>query len=475
MTGKEEVMVTQIDDKVVVNLVLLQNDLRLLDNPALVHAAKDDFPILVIYVKESCMGKAAVEWLVKSLRAFAMDLIPSGIDVFFHEGTLDQMIECLSTQYRIHGIYWNCLDKDPRKIKVIEKHPIMLHEYAPNLLFSGDRDSEKKYSTYRGFLKVFGRQTCATPLGHPLFRRCHCLHQRTKLFHALEVPSVENALNRLDDFWEVGESAAQRKWKQFCTQNLYQYDIKRDFPYLDTTSHLSPHLRFGEISVRHIWHSLKDIPSSTGIEKWKKELVWREFAYALWQEYPDARDNPMNKKWIDFPWEFDQKRFEAWLQGKTGYAMIDAGMRQLRSTGWMHNRVRMLTASFLVKNLLIPWQFGEKWFFDTLTDADPAINALNWQWIAGCGVEAAPYFHIFNPVLQAKKFDPEGTYVKTWVTSLEQGTSDDNRDAYISTPIVDWMRSRQFALELSRNYRIKQQMMADNEKRFAVKDKTYTH
>jgi deoxyribodipyrimidine photo-lyase len=206
------------------------------------------------------------------------------------------------------------------------------------------------------------------------------------------------------------------------------YSVERDRPDRAGTSRLSPYLQFGEIGPRQVWHAVrnrfadskrsgkrKEAPSG---DPYLRQLVWREFAYHLLFHFPETPTNPLRAKFADFPWEDDPQALRAWQQGRTGYPYIDAGMRQLWQTGWMHNRVRMAVGSFLVKDLLIPWQRGAEWFWDTLVDADLANNTLGWQWVAGCGADAAPFFRIFNPVSQGEKFDPDGEYVRRWVPEL---------------------------------------------------------
>jgi deoxyribodipyrimidine photo-lyase len=204
------------------------------------------------------------------------------------------------------------------------------------------------------------------------------------------------------------------------TQNLATYAEHRNRPDVRGTSRLSPYLRFGEISIRQAWHEGLNAfeAGEAQAETFLKELVWREFSYSLLYHNPRLATDPFRPEFSRFPWNQRPDDLRAWQQGKTGYPIVDAGMRELWQTGWMHNRVRMVTASFLTKHLLIPWQQGESWFWDTLVDADHASNAASWQWVAGCGADAAPYFRIFNPILQGERFDPDGVYVKTYIPEL---------------------------------------------------------
>jgi deoxyribodipyrimidine photo-lyase len=216
--------------------------------------------------------------------------------------------------------------------------------------------------------------------------------------------------------WQVGEKAAAARLARFVSERLAAYPARRDMPGADGTSRLSPHLHFGEISPNAAWHAA----TGPGADKFRAELGWREFSWNLLVHNPDLAERPLRPEFARFPWREDEAAFTAWTRGQTGIPLVDAGMRELWQTGWMHNRVRMVTASFLVKNLLIDWRAGERWFRDCLVDADHANNAASWQWVAGCGADAAPYFRIFNPVLQGEKFDPRGVYVRRFVPELSR-------------------------------------------------------
>jgi deoxyribodipyrimidine photo-lyase len=221
--------------------------------------------------------------------------------------------------------------------------------------------------------------------------------------------------------WTPGEPAARERLADFL-DNIKGYSEDRDRPDKPATSRLSPYLRFGEISPSEIFHAARFAAdkggSSRDIEKFLSELGWREFSYHLLNHYPDLATKNLQQRFDNFPWRSDEASLKAWQRGRTGYPIVDAGMRELWHTGWMHNRVRMVVASFLIKHLLIDWRLGERWFWDTLVDADPANNTASWQWVAGSGADAAPYFRIFNPVLQGEKFDPDGTYVRQWVPEI---------------------------------------------------------
>jgi deoxyribodipyrimidine photo-lyase len=238
------------------------------------------------------------------------------------------------------------------------------------------------------------------------------------------LPTGPDWAGGLRDAWRCGEDDGLAMLQAFLTQRLRGYGVARDRPDQPATSRLSPYLRFGQLSVRQIWHAAHAAAQAEGavaladLDKFLGELGWREFCYGLLYALPDLSTCAVRRQFDAMPWRRDPAALAAWQRGATGYPLVDAGMRELWTTGWMHNRVRMVVASFLVKHLLLDWRDGEAWFWDTLVDADPANNAANWQWVAGCGADAAPYFRIFNPVLQGQKFDPDGAYVRRWVPEL---------------------------------------------------------
>lgn len=268
----------------------------------------------------------------------------------------------------------------------------------------------------------------------------------------------------LRETWTPGEAAAQQRLATFLDSGqAARYDAERNTLGTDATSRLSPHLRFGEIGPRTIWHAVRDRPHDPGAAAFLREVGWREFCHHLLHQAPDMADRPLQAAFEHFPWRDDPDGLAAWQAGRTGYPVVDAGLRQLWATGWMHNRARMIVASFLVKHLLIDWRAGERWFWDTLVDACPANNPASWQWVAGCGADAAPYFRIFNPVLQGRKFDPDGGYVRHWLPELAElptavlhqpwtAAASDLRTAGIKLgksypePVIDHATARQRAL-----------------------------
>lgn len=238
------------------------------------------------------------------------------------------------------------------------------------------------------------------------------------------LPTRPNWASGLEAHWQPGEDGAHRRLNGFIEDGLAYYADERDRPDRDVTSRLSPHLHFGEISPAQCWQAVRTAQAAAGgrldraAEKFLMEVLWREFSCHLLHHWPHLPEKPFKPEFENFPWDDNATGLSAWQKGQTGYPIVDAGMRELWTTGTMHNRVRMIAASFLIKDLLVPWQEGERWFWDTLVDADIASNAASWQWVAGCGADAAPYFRIFNPVLQGEKFDRNGGYVRKWLPEL---------------------------------------------------------
>jgi deoxyribodipyrimidine photo-lyase len=244
----------------------------------------------------------------------------------------------------------------------------------------------------------------------------------------------------LRDSWKPGEAQAQVLLRDFLKTTVRSYVRDRDHPDRPGTSRLSPHLRFGEISPRQLWHAARFAAAENpalgpGVDKFLSELGWREFCRHLLFDHPDLATENLQSGFDAFPWHDDDKALAAWQRGRTGYPIVDAGLRELWHTGVMHNRVRMVVASFLVKHLLIDWRHGESWFWDTLVDADAGSNPANWQWVAGCGADAAPYFRVFNPVLQGERFDPDGSYVRRWVPELQSLPASLIHQPWRATPV----------------------------------------
>jgi deoxyribodipyrimidine photo-lyase len=311
----------------------------------------------------------------------------------------------------------------------LSERNVKTRQFNGSLLFSPTQVETQQGGPYKVFTP-FWRQCLAEPepgepLPPPAKLPAPSTWPSTLSLDDLDLEPALNWTEGLAEAWEPGEAGAGAELERFLDEALHAYATDRDRPDRRGTSRLSPYLHFGEISPRTIWHAVKEHAAVRegrglvkGAESYLREVGWREFAHHLLHHFPDTVEEPLRPEFSDFPWADDEEALMAWQRGQTGFPIVDAGMRELWATGWMHNRVRMIVGSFLVKDLLIPWQEGARWFWDTLVDADLANNTLGWQWVAGCGADAAPYFRVFNPILQGKKYDPDGAYVSRWVPEL---------------------------------------------------------
>jgi deoxyribodipyrimidine photo-lyase len=414
-------------------LVWLRKDLRVQDNPALWHACQNHAHVLPIYIHDSnvcTFGGAQRWWLHHSLRTLAEELRGYGLNLGLYSGESAHVLAQVIATYPISHVYWNdvyepiFMASDGQIKQDLGARRIGWSHYNGSLLHS---PSEIKTSS-GGSFKVF------TPFWN------HCLRHITPPLAMEIVPKNPGPLPSCEDldhwgllpknpdwaagfssYWTPGSRGAQDKLAHFIQESVTQYAARRNNPGLqDGTSQLSPHIHFGEISPWHIWRTVQSVPKggSSGPDVFLSQLGWREFSYHLLYDFPELSHKNFKSMWDDFPWKDSEPLFDAWKKGQTGYPIIDAGMRQLWHSGTMHNRVRMIVASFLTKNLMIHWRRGAAWFMDTLFDADEANNSAGWQWVAGCGADAAPYFRIFNPILQSHKFDPDADYIKRWVPEL---------------------------------------------------------
>lgn len=416
------------------SIVWFRNDLRLADNPALTAALESGRAVIPVYVLDEetegvrPAGTASRWWLHHSLRALDASLHALGSRLILRRGPAEKVIVGLAAETKAQAVYWNRLtgqvsrERDARLKQALFGCGVAVEDRQASLLFD---PSHVKTLAGQPF-KVFT----------PFWRACRSLGSPERPLPAPRtLPSSDAwpasdalatwrlacASDRLVDLatsWTPGEAAARQRLADFLDDTLVRYREQRDLPAVDGTSRLSPHLAFGEISPRQVWQATMLRVPSAATEKFLAELGWREFSHHLLFHVGDLARRNYRPEFDAFPWSDAVSAIEAWQCGRTGYPIVDAGMRQLRATGWMHNRVRMIAASFLTKDLMIDWRVGEKWFWDALVDADPASNAVGWQWVAGSGVDAAPYFRVFNPVLQGEKFDPTGDYVRRWVPEL---------------------------------------------------------
>ncbi len=406
-------------------IVWFRNDLRLADHPALWHAAQKGKIIPIYIYEEEKLGGAQKVWLYHSLNSLSKQ-----IPLIIRKG---DPYEILTTLQKETGaeIYAN-RGYEPREIR-LESQLENLTTFKGNLLVE-PWDVSPKTSPYFKVFTPFWKKSLQLiepdpPLSVPKFS----VYQTEMKSDSLD-PCPKWARG-IESFWKFGEEAAHQRLEHFIQCAMEAYQLERDLPAIDGTSLMSPYLHFGQISPRQIWNR---VVGNAGAESFLRQLGWREFSFHLLHHYPKLPEKPFNQKFEAFEWNENHCYFSAWSKGVTGYPIVDAGMRQLREIGWMHNRVRMITASFLTKHLLVPWQWGAEWFFDNLVDADLANNAFGWQWVAGCGADAAPYFRVFNPTLQAEKFDAAGDYIRHWVPEL--GTS------RYPEPIVDHKTAREEAL-----------------------------
>jgi len=416
-------------------ILWFRSDLRLADNPALTAAAESGKPIIALYVldgaKDWAIGGAARWWLAHSLRALARDLGRHRVPLTLRRGEPAVIVGRIAAETGAREIHWNrCYDgrsitRDKALKAELKRRGVEVRSHNASLLAEPWDIAGKTGQPY-GKFTPFWRQlrTLSPPMPLPSPDRLVSAGKipSDRLEDWRLEPASPNWAQCFDDVWQPGEAGAGERLRQFLDEALSAYASGRDRPDRQGTSGLSPHLHWGEISPRQIWHAAiaarQAGANDAAVESFLAELGWREFSHHLLYHHPDLPDRPLRPAFEAFPWSPDRRLLRAWQRGLTGYPIVDAGMRALWATGWMHNRVRMVTASFLTKHLLQPWQDGEAWFWDCLVDADLASNAANWQWVAGCGADAAPYFRIFNPTLQGRKFDPDGGYVRQWVPEL---------------------------------------------------------
>jgi len=419
-----------------VSIVWFRLDLRVADNPALAAAAQRGavVPVFIWAPEEERPwppGAASRWWLHHSLTALAKDL--GGLVV--RRGPSLAALRQLAQETGATAVFWNrryepaLRARDTKVQQGLRADGLTVESFNSALLVEPweiRTATGGPFRVFTPFYRACRKRSVPPPVGRPG-------PLRVRLAKSLRLDALEllPRVHWAGGFpWQPGEAGARRQLRRFRPA---EYRANRDRPAVAGTSRLSPYLHFGEISPRQVWHAVAD-------EDYRWQLFWREFAYHLLYHFPHTAEQPLRPEFEKFPWRQDAAALRAWHQGRTGFPIVDAGLRELWATGWMHNRVRLIAASFLVKDLLVPWQAGARWFWDTLVDADLANNTLGWQWVAGCGADAAPFFRIFNPVTQAEKFDPAGVYCRQWVKES-------------APPLVDHAAARQRALAALRTLR----------------------
>ena len=421
-------------------VVWFRRDLRLADNPALDDAAQTGRPIIPLYILDDtkavrARGAASLWWLDKSLRTLAADLEERGSKLILRRGEAATILCEAVEQTGATRVVWNRLydpglvDRDAALKKALIDDEIEAKSCNAALLTEPwvlKTKAGEPYKVFTPFWKALRAQVGDFALHRAPAKLAAPPHwPKSEALDSWKLHPTKPDWSKGFDVWTPGEAGAHARLDPFIEDELADYPRTRDEPGDDATSRLSPHLHFGEIGPRQVWRAVESAahrhPTLSGAaDKYLAELAWRDFNHELLFHRPDLLTNSFKPAYDAFPWRKDAAGLRAWRKGETGYPMVDAGMRQLWTTGFMHNRGRMIAASFLIKHLLIDWREGEAWFWDTLVDADEANNVGNWQWVAGSGADAAPFFRIFNPISQGEKFDADGTYVRKWIPEIAQ-------------------------------------------------------
>jgi deoxyribodipyrimidine photo-lyase len=426
-------------------LLWFRNDLRLTDNPALGWAVEQGGAVIPVFIwspQEEAPwspGAASRWWLHQSLRALDATLRGRGLRLILRSGRVLPALKELIAETGAAAVAWNrryepgMAAREERVRESLRSSGIAAESFNAGLLCEpGDiwNRSGRPFRVFTPFWRACRTSmTVPAPVNPPKRIAAPATWPGSAVLASFELEPRINWVTGIRAAWQPGETGAQAQLRRFLKEGLLAYEEGRNRPDRPGTSRLSPHLRFGEIGPRQIWHAVREREKLRGGEPARSaavyldEIGWREFAHHLLFHFPEATRAALRPEFEKFPWRSGpvmRRQLKAWQQGRTGYPIVDAGMRELWTTGWMHNRVRMIAASFLVKDLLVDWREGAHWFWDTLVDADLANNTLGWQWTAGCGADATPYFRVFNPVLQGQKFDPQGRYVRRWVPELEK-------------------------------------------------------
>ncbi len=420
-------------------LVWLRRNLRVEDNRVLKAAADRGGAVVPIFIWEEPAGPGAASrsWLCRSLKDLGRDLRTRGSRLIVRKGDASKVLPGLIKETGARAVLWDkSFEPVQRTIDALIQNKlarsgIFCDALNDSLLFDPARILNKQGTPFKVFTPFWNHclslEEPSQPVKSPAKLSAPSRWPQSEEFGKLNSERGAKWVSKMEPFWISGARGAAAALRKFLDGKIEHYPVDRDRPSVDGTSKLSPFLHVGAISVRQVWHQTRKRMASDrrpgavrSSEAFLRQIVWREFAHYFLFHFPEMVSKPFRKEFMEFRWKKDAQWLRAWQKGMTGYPVVDAGMRQLWATGWMHNRVRMIVASFWVKDLLQDWKAGAAWFMDTLVDADLANNTFGWQWVAGCGADAAPYFRIFNPVLQGEKFDPDGDYIRRWIPELSK-------------------------------------------------------
>ena len=417
------------------SIVWLRHDLRLADNPALAAALERERPVVCVFIwapdeeGDWPPGAASRWWLHHSLTSLDEQLRERGNLLVVRRGPTTAALQSVIEQTGADAVYWNrryepaIVRRDADVLRTLKQDGVRVEQFNSALLFEPWDVQTGQGKPYQVFTPFWKSCLAKDPPDHPLPApdRIPGVESSPESVQVEELGLLPKFPwdGGLYDAWQPGEPAAIEQLDRFAAECVQKYADVRNIPGEPGTSRLSPRLHFGEIGPRQVWHAVRQSGSRhNSTDVFLSEIGWREFAHHVLHHFPHTTHAPLRDRFASFPWKADAAGLKAWQQGRTGYPIVDAGMRELWETGWMHNRVRMIVGSFLTKDLLISWQAGARWFWDTLVDADLASNTLGWQWVSGCGADAAPYFRVFNPMTQGRKFDGDGAYVRRWVGEI---------------------------------------------------------
>ena len=460
-------------------LVWIRDDFRVNHNSALAYASENHEQVSTVYIfnPEDYEKKREAQrwWIYHSLINFKQELSKFNISLELLVGDEVQVLKKIKTADNV-SLYWNKIPepgeekKETKIIKNFEEKNINYKFFKGNIL-SEHKEVTKDDGTPFKVFTPFWRVAEQVYLNKVPPKKSKTKKKNKKIFifkQSSDLSKVlpnKNWFKKFEKYWTPSEIRSGKVLDELIEKKIGNYHKTRDYPSIEGTSKISPYLKHGQVHVEKIWESCQNIQNkNTGYRKFVNEIGWREFSHSLINYFPQMLKGNLRKEFDSFPWIENKKNLEAWKKGLTGYSIVDAGMRELYETGWIHNRVRMIVGSFLVKHLRIHWKEGEKYFRNTLLDFNVANNVASWQWVAGCGADAAPYFRIFNPILQGEKFDKDGTYVKHWVPELKNVPSkfihrpwemDDETQKSINIkigkdyplPIVDHAKAREQALK----------------------------